>query len=277
MDSVGAPEDDQPPTPPEGVHTREAEQPTYSKMMATLVDQVKKEVDESKAEDRLEAYVQAVGRHRSKVKDLQGELENKLAELEKEDSRKITSDSIHIGFDSSFVSKPEKKESAKKGTSGPVESVEVLNPSALKRDPTDGLTSTSPASKTEVADEADKDDEEHIEPSKLGKAFAKIKIGDYRACAQYISENPAVVAERETDGLLIEAFNSQLEGKDDYARQCVHQALLLQYCRSLGRDGVSLFFKRYALNVACSIITVTNGGVSQDYNKRPSGAKSISR
>jgi cell division cycle protein 37 len=29
-----------------------------------------------------------------------------------------------------------------------------------------------------------------------------------------------------------------------YAKTCVHQALLLQYCRQLGRDGVGLFFKR---------------------------------
>ncbi|KLU81241.1 hypothetical protein MAPG_00333 [Magnaporthiopsis poae ATCC 64411] len=28
------------------------------------------------------------------------------------------------------------------------------------------------------------------------------------------------------------------------AWRCVHQALLLQYCRALGRDGVQLFFKR---------------------------------
>jgi len=29
-----------------------------------------------------------------------------------------------------------------------------------------------------------------------------------------------------------------------YARTCVHQSLLIQYCRQLGRDGVGLFFKR---------------------------------
>lgn len=43
---------------------------------------------------------------------------------------------------------------------------------------------------------------------------------------------------------ILRAFDAQLDGKDDFARQCVHQALLLQYCRALGRDGVALFFKR---------------------------------
>jgi cell division cycle protein 37 len=58
-----------------------------------------------------------------------------------------------------------------------------------------------------------------------------------------------MLAERETDGLLVEAFNAQSnangqKSQEDYARNCVHQALLLQYCRQLGKDGVGLFFKR---------------------------------
>jgi len=35
-----------------------------------------------------------------------------------------------------------------------------------------------------------------------------------------------------------------MDGNDTYAKQCVHQALLIQYCRQLGKDGVALFFKR---------------------------------
>ncbi|KAG9966757.1 Hsp90 co-chaperone Cdc37, partial [Aureobasidium melanogenum] len=83
-----------------------------------------------------------------------------------------------------------------------------------------------------------------MQASPLAKRFAKIKYGDYRSSLEFISNNPSVLGEKETDGLLVEAFNAQSDGKDDYARQCVHQALLLQYCRQLGRDGVQLFFKR---------------------------------
>ena len=75
-------------------------------------------------------------------------------------------------------------------------------------------------------------------------------MGDYRACMQFISEHPTVLAERETDGLLVEAFNKQMEGKEQAAKRCVHQALLLQYCRQLGRDGVGIFFKRYKFSFA---------------------------
>jgi len=40
------------------------------------------------------------------------------------------------------------------------------------------------------------------------------------------------------------AFNAALDKKFETAKRCVHQALLLQYCRSLGKDGVGLFFNR---------------------------------
>lgn len=87
-------------------------------------------------------------------------------------------------------------------------------------------------------------DEDSLKPTALGEEFAKIRLGDYQASLKFISAHPVVLSERESDCLLAEAFNAQSDGKEGYARQCVHQALLIQYCRQLGRDGVGLFFKR---------------------------------
>lgn len=117
-------------------------------------------------------------------------------------------------------------------------SVELLNSPNSPRP-------NEPADSGSEADiEDDQGEEDHIQPSAYGKAFGIIKSGDYRESLQFISQHPSVLAERETDGLLIQAFDSQNAGKSDLARQYVHQALLLQYCRSLGKDGVALFFKR---------------------------------
>lgn len=107
LESSGDPKEDNPPPRPEGVHTKLEEQPTYSKMMAALVDQVKKTVDEEvkpKPEERLGAFVKEVGKHKEKVGDLQRQLLKRLAELEKLEGTKITSESIHTGFSSSHVS-----------------------------------------------------------------------------------------------------------------------------------------------------------------------------
>ncbi|PBP26684.1 Hsp90 co-chaperone Cdc37 [Diplocarpon rosae] len=245
MESVGAAEEDQPPPPPAGVHTQEKELPSFSKMMAALVDQVKAKVDEDKPadSDRFEAYVTEITAHKSKVEELQKKLLVELNKLEIEEGRKITSEGLHDGFNSSHVAKAdsiassEPKKTAKKEK---VKAVEVLNPNALTaRD----LDNQQPSG-ADVDDEEPALDDDETDPTELGKAFSKIKIGDYRASLQYISSHPQVLSERETDGLLVMAFNACMDGKEDFGRQCVHQGLLLQYCRALGKDGVGLFFKR---------------------------------
>lgn len=104
IESAGDPAQDQPPTPPEGVHEHVKEKPTWSKMMGVMVDQIKNEVDESKAEDRYEAFIQKIEAERKKVQDLQKQLLEEFARLEKEEKRHITSDDIHTGFDVSHVS-----------------------------------------------------------------------------------------------------------------------------------------------------------------------------
>ena len=253
IESAGDPAKDEPPKPPEGVYTNQKEpQPRYSKMMGSLLDQVKKEVDENKETDRYRAYVNGVTGHLTKVQNLQQELLVKLAELEKEEGSKITSDSIHTGFNTSHVAKqkpPESKSTASTHGNPKAEQVELLNP---KPSPRDALyredTGIESGAEADVEDESlirnDEEDDSDIQPTSLGKEFAKIKLGDYRASLKFISEHPEVVKERETDGLLVEAFNAAMKEKYAYAKTCVHQGLLLQYCRQLGRDGIGLFFKR---------------------------------
>lgn len=204
--------------------------PTYSKMMASLLDQVNKALDEKKPDNRYDAMLEEVKEHEDKVTQLQEDLKVKLAELEKEDKKKITSDSYADGFNSSHVAKAKAEEQEqKKGE--PSTQVELLNPSF---DPSGGANK----------DEIKVDDDDEVEASPDGKKFAKFKVTDLTSSAQFLSQHPHILTEKETDGILVIAFDAALEQKDDYARQCVHQALLLQYCRSLGRDGVGLFFKR---------------------------------
>lgn len=246
IESSGDFTDDQPPPAPAGVHQNVQDQPTYSKMMAALVDQVKKHVDETKPANRLEGYIKEAGEHKKHVLDLQQQLLTKLAELEKLEKNKITSESIHTGFDRSHVSKAASLAPASTSST----SVELLN--APKRSPATLQTSGTvdsgneadvedavPATSTNITD-----DSSPHHATALGSAFGRIPSADYRASLQYISQHPTVLHERETDGLLLQAFDAQIASKPDVARNCVHQALLLQYCRALGQDGVALFFKR---------------------------------
>lgn len=255
--SAGDADDDEAPPPPGGVHSKEGPV-RYSQMMGSLADQVKKEVEESGTADWFHGYVKGVNGHRKKVTSLQKQLEEKLAELEKEESRKITSEHIHDGFNSTMVNKDKGKAKAS-GSSTTTKTVEVLNPGGLIKDPLSRMDSTASGAEADIDEDIgalgtkstpkttddDDDDEDSVEPTALGRKFASIKYGDYKACLGFISQNPEILSERETDGLLVEAFEAQMKDKKAYAKLCVHQALLIQYCRALGGDGVGLFFKRY--------------------------------
>lgn len=50
-----------------------------------------------------------------------------------------------------------------------------------------------------------------------------------------------------SDALLVAGFRAQGAGRARYAKQCVHQSLLLQYCDKLGADGVRVFFQKMVL------------------------------
>ena len=247
IESAGDPGKDAPPPPPEEVHYKE-KQPTYSEMMAGLVDQVKKDVgSDAKEKDWYKEYISGVSDHKAKVQGLQKQLLARLTELEVEEGKKITSDSIHDGFNTSAISKD--KEKPKETPKPQTKAVEVLNPNSarhsLNRLDSGGQTSGADADVDEPVAKSKDEDEEDVELTPVARKFGQLKIGDYKGCLQFLSENREVLEEKNQDGLLMEAFNAGLEGNLPYAKQCVHQALLLQYCRTLGKDGVGMFFKRY--------------------------------
>ncbi|KAH6610410.1 cell division cycle 37 [Trichoderma cornu-damae] len=237
MGSASNVEDDQPPPRPEGVFVDDEPIPPYSKMLLKLLDQVHAAVEKKKPDDYYAATLEEILEHVGKIKQLQKEQADELEKLEKEEGKKITSDNIHDGFNSSYVNKSgtsQKKEGAQ---------VELLNPNFSTSAP--ALASGTPSSDgdTEKEEEEDDDDNE-IEASPAGKEFAAIRADDNSASERFLMRNPEILTERETDGLLVMAFDAALERKDDLAHQFVHQALLLQYCRALGENGAALLFSR---------------------------------
>lgn len=228
MESAGDQKDDALPEVPEGLRVDPNQPKTYSAMMAGLLDQVNKAMEEKKPDDRYTAMLDEIEVHETQVKTLIKESGDELLKLQKEEGKKITSESIHTGFDSSFVNKAS-------ASGGESTKVELLNPNY------DPAAESSSAKKE--GDSSSKDDDE-LEASPAARKFADIKPNDYSTSLDFLSKNPQILTEKETDGLLVLAFDAALENKEERSRQCIHQALLLQYCRSLGRDGVALFFKR---------------------------------
>ncbi|KDR82905.1 hypothetical protein GALMADRAFT_238552 [Galerina marginata CBS 339.88] len=166
--------------------------------------------------------------------------EKQLVEEENELKKHITMDDLHDGFESKYVppipapepvphSKSEKKKEK-------VSTIEVLNPKAV-----DASSSSVPTTNA-IEDEDEDEGLPELTPSL--EAFSKLPIGDYDKSFEFIQHHRDVYVPGASDALLVAAFTAQGEGKAKYAKQCVHQSLLLQYCEKLGRDGVGLFFKK---------------------------------
>jgi cell division cycle protein 37 len=251
MEGMMAGGDDRPPPAPEGVHEHIKDKPTYPQMIASLIDEVKKELEAKKEGEgeanRMDQFIAGIESHRARVIDLQKQLHAKLAEVEKEDKKHITSNDIRDGFNYSSVKQQAQpaaassSSSAAKKPDGSV--VELLNPPSR---PTANRADTGQSSGADAdIEEGTAIDDDSVEASPLAKQFANIKRGEWSTCFNFLNAHPEILKEQETDGLLVEAFNSELEGKPEHAKQCVHSGLLLQYCRQLGgREGVAMFFKR---------------------------------
>ena len=113
----------------------------------------------------------------------------------------------------------------------------------------DGQDGLKPISSGAEADSEESQEDnvkdEDLTPTDVGKKFGEIKITELKKSMGFIEDNPEVVSERNQDGLLVSAFNAQMEGKESLAKQYVHQALLLQYVKQVGRSGVKTFFSGY--------------------------------
>ncbi|KAF8979040.1 hsp90 co-chaperone Cdc37 [Entomortierella lignicola] len=182
-------------------------------------------------------------------KSQQAELEKKyqdtlqqLEKLEAVENKKLTSDKLVTGFDKTAVSKPI---SAPKTTEKPTKKVvqktkviETLNPGSVG-----GVPAAKASSSKEVPQTPDlEDSDDELEVTEVALEFSRIKGFD--ASLAFISKHPYLGTQEYSDEIMAQAFKAQMEGDESYANNCVHQALVLQYCAQLGKDGVGLFFHR---------------------------------
>ena len=123
---------------------------------------------------------------------------------------------------------------------------EVLNPSASPSvtSPEEVSASSASSAGADNDDGADGDGDELPELTPALLRFSRLSLWQYEASFTFIQQNRAVVVPGASDALLVAAFRAQSDGQAEYAKQCVHQSLLLQYCEKLGKDGVRVFFQK---------------------------------
>jgi cell division cycle protein 37 len=103
-------------------------------------------------------------------------------------------------------------------------------------------SSSAPPAQEEEEEEEDLPDFGPLTPA--ARQFVQIPIGDFQKSYAFIQKDSSVLSETTHDSLLAEAFDAERRGEKALAQRCVHQSLLVNYCRQLGRDGVGLFFQK---------------------------------
>lgn len=201
--------------------------PTYKMMIESLVEQIITKTSEQTAGDRSSFFLAQLKEHLGKLEDMMKSDTKEYEVLVEERSKHILSEDLHTGFDSTMINRntaptPPAPSTSKKT----VQTTEVLNPGAVPQ-------------KQEQEENVD-----DVKASPDTLKFGEIKEGDYIAARNFMGQHPWIVNEKEKDGLIMEAFERELAGKTADMKRLVHNSLLLQYCASLGKDGINMFFSR---------------------------------
>ncbi|GAA5983108.1 hypothetical protein JCM10908_000158 [Rhodotorula pacifica] len=243
----------------------QGEQPSEDHMIVSLLSQVissvqKDELEQGKKDDvegRPKRLLDQLEWHRKRIEDRQVEIEKEKEEIDRESKKYITSEDIRTGWDSKTIvsstpsaqpkpvvpssSSSSSSTAPKKTTTTRETTVETLNSPAVQSAES-ARKQTAELGEGDSSDEADVPD---LTPSAL--AFSKLPSLDWPSTMRAISSDPSLLSEETGDALLVEAFSAAMKGTkagEKRARECVEKALVGQYCRSLGRDGVALFFQR---------------------------------
>jgi cell division cycle protein 37 len=74
--------------------------------------------------------------------------------------------------------------------------------------------------------------------------YANMSISNYSNMYSYLRDHQSLVSQEIADEILASAFQFQMNNKPTKAYQYVHQALVLQFCCNLGKDGAMIFFSK---------------------------------
>ena len=245
--------------------TNAKNQPTYDAMLLSLLIQIYDSVKALPQNEQEKAILDGMETHIAQLAEHTHKLETDLDAEVKEQKKHITSDDIHEGWESKvckfllFVPRSRGADPVPdvgqyvppKPTPPPIKNAITDATSQIKKATVKTTTYEvlNPTASSTQAD-ASNDDEQPEDLPELTPSlarFSRLPLWDYAQSFAFIQDNRDVIVPGASDALLVTAFQAESDGHGKYAKQCVHQSLLLQYCDKLGRDGVRVFFQKWAL------------------------------
>ncbi|WFD34549.1 hsp90 co-chaperone Cdc37 [Malassezia cuniculi] len=224
--------------------------PTLDDICLSLFLQVSEDerVKGASSSDRADRIVDVLSWHLGRIDERQKQIDDELAEMDKEDKKKITTDDVREAWSSGGVTHEEKTEEAPRAKT--VQTIETLNSPKPEMSPDSDAEEEAPEANELMKQFA-------ALPSALGgvalsttalppNAAGLLRVEAFEQARLFLGKHKELLRESygTTDALMMEAFQAEMSGKREFARQCIEKGLLVQYCTRLGRDGVSLFFQR---------------------------------
>lgn len=218
------------------------EQPRYTDMIESMLMQIVAE------NGKPEVVLNKLKEHKEMIEGALRDEGKELAKLEEEKKNHITADDIRTGWDSTIVYKGNKDTGAdttstEKG-SNPEPKVSSSSPSTSSSSPSSSTTTVETLNKPREVPKpkVNEDGLEELLPDTA--KFGELPVANMELAFKFLMSHQYIVTEGQKDALMMSAFEHELAGKSKRTEQVVWNALLLQYCSALGKDGVPLFFSK---------------------------------
>jgi cell division cycle protein 37 len=222
---------------PDKPPTTSPDQPTYDQMVLSLLLQISEKVKGVEGdEEKAKKLAEELDGHMKDLVERTKELEKEIETEKQEQSKKITSEDVKDGFETHYqppvpAPAPLPNARAPKKSTAKTTEFEVLNPTAVEK-----------GKAAETSDDEEEEGIPELTPNLL--EFSRLPLFAYEKSFEFIQKHRDVVVAGASDALLVAGFRAQRDGKSKYAKQCVHQSLLLQYGEKLGVDGFGMFFRK---------------------------------
>ncbi|PVU95460.1 hypothetical protein BB561_001816 [Smittium simulii] len=189
--------------------------------------------------------VEILKSHVEKLKNREPEALSKIEGIKKEQRLHVSVEELSKeGFNKTIINKTKPGSSENKKI---VRTSEVLNPE-YKNNLEFSLSPEKATSGSKALEEFDQEDENEAETLDLdsdSRKFAMIRSLDQTK--DYILQNLSIISSAKSDQILAHAFELEMEGETDLAKQFVRQSLIITYILQMGSSGVGMFFSKISL------------------------------
>ncbi|KAK5780856.1 Hsp90 co-chaperone CDC37 PWA37_003514 [Arxiozyma heterogenica] len=209
---------------------------TYNEMVEDLFDQLKHDIKKDGLDPNDSELIKKYFlKHREKIDKVTEEVLQKLTQLYKEKNEHISSEDIHIGFDSSFINKSSVEEDAKT-LQNTLKNLEMNKSNKNDISNNNDTAKTNPILDNDIVKLYKQFIDYGTSEDNIGKLHPlteefglKISTDECEKSESFLLKHMEILSEQQKDALMMKAFEYELSNDTKMTYQIVHQAEIMSY------------------------------------------------